>query len=238
MEEETFYIGVDLDGTLAFFDGWKGNDHIGQPIPLMLERVKKWLNDGKAVKCFTARAANPENIPYVREWLDKYGLHSLDITCIKDQYMTEFWDDRAIQVKPNTGIPITEFLDKDKIISESILRGTNMKYYVEYLKEEISPERARELYNIGRSVATSAHQSVSKLLSPNDIAAIRKVISEKVLRRRQLLANYKTLTPSQKEEVKNLERIIASGAKKLKEHERESHVTKMVNSITRRNQKV
>jgi hypothetical protein len=26
------WIGVDLDGTLAHYDGWKGIDHIGEPI--------------------------------------------------------------------------------------------------------------------------------------------------------------------------------------------------------------
>lgn len=34
------WIGVDLDGTLAFYDSWRGIDHIGAPIPLMLQRVK------------------------------------------------------------------------------------------------------------------------------------------------------------------------------------------------------
>ena len=32
-------IAVDLDGTLARYDGWKGIDHIGDPIPLMVSRV-------------------------------------------------------------------------------------------------------------------------------------------------------------------------------------------------------
>ena len=26
------WLGVDLDGTLAHYDGWKGIDHIGMPI--------------------------------------------------------------------------------------------------------------------------------------------------------------------------------------------------------------
>ena len=37
------WIGVDLDGTLAEWDGWKGHEHIGPPIPAMLERVKRWI---------------------------------------------------------------------------------------------------------------------------------------------------------------------------------------------------
>ena len=34
------WIGVDLDGTLAMYDQWAGAGHIGEPIPLMVERVK------------------------------------------------------------------------------------------------------------------------------------------------------------------------------------------------------
>ena len=41
------WIGVDLDGTLAHYKGWKGRDHIGEPIPAMMQRVKQWLEEGK-----------------------------------------------------------------------------------------------------------------------------------------------------------------------------------------------
>ena len=33
-------IAVDLDGTLAYYDKFRGKDHIGKPIPKMIERVK------------------------------------------------------------------------------------------------------------------------------------------------------------------------------------------------------
>lgn len=49
------WIGVDLDGTLAMYDGFKGPEHIGDPVPKMLERVKKWLAEGREVRIFTAR---------------------------------------------------------------------------------------------------------------------------------------------------------------------------------------
>ena len=100
------WIGVDLDGTLAYYDGWKGKDHIGQPIQIMVERVKKWLMEGKRVKIFTARAATPEYIPPVRNWLKSIGLGELEITNVKDFDMIELWDDRCVQVKTNTGIPV------------------------------------------------------------------------------------------------------------------------------------
>ena len=49
------WIGVDLDGTLAYYDHWRGPHHIGDPIPAMLNRVKSWLAEGKDVRIFTAR---------------------------------------------------------------------------------------------------------------------------------------------------------------------------------------
>ena len=30
------WIGVDLDGTLAYYDGWVSDDHVGDPIEPML----------------------------------------------------------------------------------------------------------------------------------------------------------------------------------------------------------
>lgn len=97
------WIGVDLDGTLAEYHGWKGAEDIGKPIPLMIKRVKNWIKDGVLVKIFTARASVPEQIPYVQKWLARNGLGNLEITNVKDYAMVELWDDRAIQVFPNTG---------------------------------------------------------------------------------------------------------------------------------------
>jgi hypothetical protein len=97
------WIGVDLDGTLAHSDRWRGPQHIGRPVPLMMERVKHWLSQGYTVKIMTARASVKAYIPPVRRWLEKHGLPSLEVTCQKDFDMIELWDDRAIQVIPNTG---------------------------------------------------------------------------------------------------------------------------------------
>ncbi len=97
------WIGVDLDGTLARSDDWRGLDHIGKPVPLMLERVKLWIEEGYTVKIMTARASKPEYIPAVQKWLKKHGLPDLEVTNEKDFHMIELWDDRAIQVVANTG---------------------------------------------------------------------------------------------------------------------------------------
>jgi hypothetical protein len=97
------WIGVDLDGTLAYYHGFTGEYNIGDPIPEMLKRVKQVMADGKTVKIFTARAGDPSAIPYVKEWLIKHGIGGLEITNVKDFSMIELWDDRCIQVISNTG---------------------------------------------------------------------------------------------------------------------------------------
>lgn len=101
------WIGVDLDGTLAHYTGWKGADNIGPPVPAMLNRVMDWLNAGKDVKVFTARVSAPEQEAPIRAWLiENLGEEKaarVGITNVKDFAMIELWDDRAIQVEINTG---------------------------------------------------------------------------------------------------------------------------------------
>lgn len=98
------WIGVDLDGTLAEYHGWNGGV-IGKPVVAMVERVKRWVSEGKKVKIFTARACtgDMEQIRMIREWTMLHIGVELEVTAIKDFEMIELWDDRAIQVIPNTG---------------------------------------------------------------------------------------------------------------------------------------
>lgn len=105
MKKETGWIGVNLDGTLAYYDPSISYNpgYIGDPIPKMLERVKKWISEGRKVKIFTARCCVREHIPPIIEYLEKHGIGGLEITNIKDYNMIELWDDRCVQVKKNTG---------------------------------------------------------------------------------------------------------------------------------------
>ena len=106
----TGWIGVDLDGTLAYYDGWVGPTDIGIPIPPMINRVKDWIAAGHTVKIFTARIHDSENkdaiVAAIEEWCFIHIGDVLEITNVKDLYMIELWDDRCVQVEPNTGIPI------------------------------------------------------------------------------------------------------------------------------------
>jgi len=104
------WIGVDLDGTLAYYDGWRGKNHIGKPIPRMMEYIKRLIRGNHNVKIFTARVADNDEMPRaaIQRWLRKNGLPDLEITNQKDSAMVQLIDDRCVQVIPNTGIFLEE----------------------------------------------------------------------------------------------------------------------------------
>lgn len=98
------WIGVDLDGTLAEYGGWQGPEHIGTPVPRMANRVRAWLEAGRDVRIFTARASVPEQIPPIEAWCMRHFGRALPVTDRKDFGMVELWDDRCVQVIANTGL--------------------------------------------------------------------------------------------------------------------------------------
>lgn len=113
------WLGVDLDGTLARYDGWVNELHIGEPIAPMVERVKAWIAAGVRVKIVTARVApgsqvnndgSKRDIEAVRRVISAWcGAHlgvALEVTHEKDFGMIELWDDRVVQVETNTGRPV------------------------------------------------------------------------------------------------------------------------------------
>lgn len=115
------WIGVDLDGTLATYTTFKGHEHIGEPIAPMVERVKRWIAEGRDVRVFTARADGgvaaknagepaykefedrDKIINIIQDWTEKHIGVRLPVTNVKDFCMDELWDDRAVQVEKNTG---------------------------------------------------------------------------------------------------------------------------------------
>jgi hypothetical protein len=107
------WIGVDLDGTLAFYNGWVNEHHIGEPVPAMVQRVKQWLEEGREVRIFTARVAVVEGnrsqstadaiTETIQAWCRHHLGQTLDVTCSKDFGMIELWDDRCVQIICNTG---------------------------------------------------------------------------------------------------------------------------------------
>lgn len=123
------WIGVDLDGTLAEYDTFRGVDHVGAPIKPMVDRVKRWVAEGKEVKIFTARISDDQHtllevIAPINTWMATHLGFILPVTNVKDYHMIELWDDRAVQVEMNTG----------KVIGHST-RG-NLKYLDPWERDE------------------------------------------------------------------------------------------------------
>jgi hypothetical protein len=102
------WIGVDFDGTLAMYPSEDGWPLPGSPIPLMLQRVKNWLHLGHEVRIVTARVSDASSrrrhVALLEGWCLTHLGVILPITHEKDFEMIELWDDRAIQVIPNTGL--------------------------------------------------------------------------------------------------------------------------------------
>ncbi len=108
----TAWVGVDLDGTLAYFNAESTLSEVGPPIPPMLERVRAMIARGERVKIVTAWAAYAEQVPLIQKWLRENGLPPLEVTNIKDFNMIRLYDDRCIQVESNTGRIITDAHDR------------------------------------------------------------------------------------------------------------------------------
>lgn len=77
----------------------------------MLARVKRWLAEGRAVRILTARVSGgfaeaEQARQVIEDWCEKHIGQRLTVTCIKDFGMIELWDDRAVQVRANTGEPV------------------------------------------------------------------------------------------------------------------------------------
>jgi len=101
------WIGFDLDCTLAVYEDWVSPQHIGEPIMPIVNKVKELIYDGQEVKIFTARAypseTSEECIAVIKKWCKKHIGTELEVVYAKDQRMIELWDDRVVQVIPNSG---------------------------------------------------------------------------------------------------------------------------------------
>lgn len=130
-EPKTGWIGVDLDGTLVEYHGWVDADNLGKPIMPMVNRIRAWIAEGEDVRIFTARVwfdpLNPETIESAetaRQAIIDFCLEHFDtilpVTHEKDYHMKQLWDDRAVGVEPNTGMPQTNhnILEALKMIEE------------------------------------------------------------------------------------------------------------------------
>ena len=125
------WVGVDLDQTAARYNGWLGSDHVGEPVPEIIDLIKAYLEAKIEVRIFTARAGVPEQVPAVERWCEKHIGQKLPVTNVKDFGMRILYDDRAVQIIPNKGISLEEYLiqsgwirpDNLEIVSDLVARG-------------------------------------------------------------------------------------------------------------------
>lgn len=118
---EKGWIGVDLDGTLATYGPtYQGPLWIGDPVPLMVERINRWIIEGKTIKIFTARVsktwlnivkAEADEMAIkdsIYNWCLKVFNRTFEVTAEKDPYMVELWDDiKLMPVERDIGRLIT-----------------------------------------------------------------------------------------------------------------------------------
>ena len=103
------YVGIDLDGTLAHYDGWVSEEHIGEPIASTVRLVQHLLANRKDVRIFTARVARKSGKDlecterFIDMWCIRHLGRTLPITCVKDYEMEIYYDDRCVQMITNTG---------------------------------------------------------------------------------------------------------------------------------------
>lgn len=107
------WVGFDLDGTTAEYEGFKGPGVIGNPVPRMIAKIKWHIAQGHEVRIFTARVwtdgteMRNKDAQIAREailvWTEKHIGIPLKSTCMKDYSMWLLYDDRCKQVVPNTG---------------------------------------------------------------------------------------------------------------------------------------
>lgn len=168
--ESKGWVGVDLDGTLAHYDGWNGGE-IGEPIPAMVNKVKNLIATGVKVKIFTARVAGhglpaigegvTDVITPIQDWCEKHIGHRLEVTNVKDFQMIRLYDDRCVQIESNTGSEIggsENLVDALKEFQLSVFETAKSKGWYEMNKDGSVVQR-----NMGELIALM-HSELSEAL--------------------------------------------------------------------------
>ena len=103
-------IAVDFDKTLAKYMSFRGSEEVGEPVPAMVDRVRRWLAEDRDVEIFTARVSreHPKDErkaakKAIKRFCEEQFGQKLRVTADKSPDFEEFWDDKAVAVVPNEG---------------------------------------------------------------------------------------------------------------------------------------
>ncbi len=112
------WIGVDLDGTLFEYHQWVGwnvwdirivTARVGLPIRKHGADVLHVCDEPTSFCRVTGQKfSDRDMILAISEHCIKHLEFVLPVQCYKDVHMTELWDDRAVQMVPNTGITLAD----------------------------------------------------------------------------------------------------------------------------------
>lgn len=105
-------VCVDFDGVLCRYDGWKGEDHFGEPLPGALEFMRLLYGVAKVV-VFTTRTkadtpgrpegTTPESLALkVKQWLYDHGMPYHEVYVGQGKPLAAAYvDDRAVGIPTN-----------------------------------------------------------------------------------------------------------------------------------------
>lgn len=126
---------VDFDKTLAEFN-LNGAEYVpgktGNPIPKMVNRVRRWLEEGDEIIILTARmwsGKSADILALEKRGIEKFCIDNFgqifEVTSEKSPHIDFIYDDKAIRVEENTGEIVGctedgEFLGDEEVLGDGI----------------------------------------------------------------------------------------------------------------------
>ena len=101
---------IDLDGVLAYYDGWKGDEHIGRPLHTGIWIVRELKKTNFEIIIWTCRLNGcwettdySKSYNLIKKWLDDNNVPYDKIALQKDgkPYADIYIDDRGVNVPTN-----------------------------------------------------------------------------------------------------------------------------------------
>ena len=137
-------IAIDLDGTLASYSGWKGLEHIGDPLPGAQELIGRLIDEGFDVVLYTTRT-NPdvnggtaeELAKLVQAWLDRNGFDSRFRIALGGKPIAMMYiDDRAFEVPTNVAWGKKSYQQIARLAREDLDWSTRVMWTEDFVNED------------------------------------------------------------------------------------------------------